>query len=147
MKKISAVILTAVMLFEQCSFTYAAEINALPETEEPLMYAEISDNMIGGYRPGDLDYNTPVYNSGISTYADIPSAYQSEVSEYLSARNQNPYGTCWAFSTIGCAEFDVFNKGLANASVDLSELQLGLLHLQFRFGSVGRHSRRSGQIS
>ena len=120
------------MLFEQCSFTYAAEINALPETEEPLMYAEISDNMIGGYRPGDLDYNTPVYNSGISTYVNIPSAYQSEASEYLSTRNQNPYGTCWAFSTIGCAEFDVFNKGLANASVDLSELQL----VYYTFNSV-----------
>ena len=132
MKKISAVILTAVMLFEQCSFTYAAEINALPETEEPLMYAEISENMIGGYRPGDLDYNTPVYNSGISTYVNIPSAYQSEASEYLSTRNQNPYGTCWAFSTIGCAEFDVFNKGLANASVDLSELQL----VYYTFNSV-----------
>ena len=95
------------------------------------VYAEIDDNMVGGYRPGDLDCNTPVYDE-VNTYSDIPSSFQSALDNYPENRNQNPYGTCWAFSTIGLAEFDLINKGYASASIDLSELQL----IYYTFNSV-----------
>ena len=48
------------------------------------------------------------------------------------SRNQNPYGTCWAFSSIGLEEFDLIAKGQRDSSVDLSELQL----IHFTFNSV-----------
>ena len=48
------------------------------------------------------------------------------------SRNQNPYGTCWAFSSIGLAESDLITKGQRDSSVDLSELQL----IHFTYNSV-----------
>ncbi len=36
-------------------------------------------------------------------------------------RDQNPYGTCWAFSAIGAVETDLLHDG---TDIDLSELQL-----------------------
>ncbi|MCR5249189.1 MAG: Ig-like domain-containing protein [Lachnospiraceae bacterium] len=41
---------------------------------------------------------------------------------YPPNRNQNPYGTCWSFSTNGLAEFYLISHGLADKSVDFSEL-------------------------
>lgn len=39
-------------------------------------------------------------------------------------RNQNPYGTCWAFSSVGAVESDLIKDNGADTSIDLSELQL-----------------------
>ena len=44
--------------------------------------------------------------------------------EYPAVRDQNPYGTCWAFSSLGLAEFDLISDGIAKKDIDLSELQL-----------------------
>ena len=57
---------------------------------------------------------------------NVPSAYPEDVSSYKKehpSRNQNPYGTCWAFSSIGLEEFDLIAKGQRDSSVDLSELR------------------------
>ena len=102
------------------------------QNSRALKYAEISDNMIGGYISSELDYNTPVYDNGISLYANIPSSFQNEIADYPDNRDQTPYGTCWAFSAIGLAEFDLINKGAANSAIDLSELQL----IYYNFNSV-----------
>lgn len=110
-----------------------AELPVVPETQEDdLVHAEASSKMYGGYIPGDLDKAAPVYDSGISTYSSLPSSYQSDLSRYPDTRDQNPYGTCWAFSTLGLAEYDLINKGYVDASIDLSELQL----VYFTFNSV-----------
>ena len=92
---------------------------------------------IGSYIPSSLDSDAPVYVSDIATYAqrNVPSAYPEDVSSYKKehpSRNQNPYGTCWAFSSIGLEEFDLIAKGQRDSSVDLSELQL----IHFTFNSV-----------
>lgn len=101
------------------------------EVDTPLIHAETNAYMTGGYIPGDLDKDTPVYDSGISMYSSIPSSWDNR-SRYPDNRDQNPYGTCWAFSTLGLAEFDLINKGYADFSIDLSELQL----IYFTFNSV-----------
>ena len=41
-----------------------------------------------------------------------------------ASRNQNPYGTCWSFSTIGGLELDLIRDKAANTSIDLSEFFL-----------------------
>lgn len=99
------------------------------------------DLIIGDYIKSNLDYNTPVYTSDTETYSNVPSTYPDEMNNlydsYPSTRNQNPYGTCWAFSSIGLAEFDLINdsikgNGTVDSSIDLSELQLAY----FTYNSV-----------
>ena len=102
-----------------------------------------------GYIPSDLDYNTPVVSgssSGIKRApATIPSSYQSNIEElktiYPDLRNQNPYGSCWAFATMGLMEFDLVKNNKVTKDIDLSELQLA--HFVYNFvqdplgGTVG----------
>ena len=95
-----------------------------------------SEMMTGGYIESDLDQNTPVYEPQIAMYSAIPTSYQTDPTEleekYPTTRDQNPYGTCWAFSSLGLAEYDLINDGTADKSIDLSELQLAY----FTYNSV-----------
>ena len=93
----------------------------------------------GGYIASDLDNNVPEYYSDIAMFADntIPSVFPENTitdikAKYPALRNQNPYGTCWAFSSMGLAEFDLINDKSNDSSVDLSELQLAY----FTYNSV-----------
>ena len=52
-----------------------------------------------------------------------PSAYSNKAS-MPPIRDQNPYGTCWAFGTIAAVEGDLIHDGAADTSIDLSELHL-----------------------
>lgn len=45
-------------------------------------------------------------------------------SRFPGTRDQNPYGTCWAFSTVALAEFDMIQNHGMSSSVDYSELGL-----------------------
>lgn len=67
--------------------------------------------------------------SGLLRAAVLPRAYMNDIntltSTYPGTKNQGNYDTCWAFSAIGLAEFDLITDDkLADKSVDLSELQL-----------------------
>lgn len=59
--------------------------------------------------------------------SQVPSAYMNTLAQvtekYPGTRDQGLYETCWAFSAIGLAEFDMINDGTADKSIDLSELQ------------------------
>lgn len=100
---------------------------------------------VGGYIPSDLDNNTPVYygNSLIRTYAStVPAVWPSNGidgirSTYPSVRDQNPYGTCWAFSSLGLAEFDLINKNQVSSDIDLSELQLAYFTFNYVIDPLG----------
>lgn len=61
--------------------------------------------------------------------ATIPSSYQNQLEElqqkYPGTRSQGNYNTCWAFSAVGLAEFDlIHDNGNMDKNIDLSELQL-----------------------
>ena len=57
--------------------------------------------------------------------AALPSYYNSYEKGVLPPiRDQNPYGTCWAHSSIGCMEADLIHDGFAGTDIDLSELHL-----------------------
>ena len=92
----------------------------------------------GGYIAGNLDDNTPIYEPEYVTYADslIPAKYPDNMDEfkvkYPALRDQGSYGACWAFSSIGLAEFDLINDKTKDSKVDLSELQLAY----FTYNSV-----------
>lgn len=66
---------------------------------------------------------------GKTEAATIPSFYQNSVEDlrqmYPGTRSQGKYSTCWAFSAVGLAEFDLIHDDkIADSSIDLSELQL-----------------------
>ena len=83
-----------------------------------------------GYIESELDNNTPLYEPDERLYMSVPTAYPENGiadirADYPANRDQNPYGTCWAFSSTGLAEFDMINDGLADKdTVDFSEAQL-----------------------
>lgn len=58
----------------------------------------------------------------LSAETAVPASY---VSPYItSVKNQNPYGTCWAFAFIGASEAGIYKQRLGTADTDLSEWQL-----------------------
>ena len=80
-----------------------------------------------------LNYRTPKFDESKIKHAPknnlpqattLPSKYSLIDKGYISPiRNQNPYGTCWAFAAIASAES---NYKIKNGSfIDLSEMQLG----------------------
>ena len=77
----------------------------------------------------DLDY-TPEPRKAKSTYArnyaiQLPSSYNTKGTQCVtSVKNQNPYGTCWAFSYIALAESYMMKQKGASSDIDLSEAQL-----------------------
>ena len=123
MKQIIRILLSCML----CLCTFLSTTQIIYAQDPNVETANTSDMMTGGYIEGDLDKDTPVHD-GIATYANLPTNYQSNIDEinqlYPSVRNQNPYGTCWSFATLGLAEFDLIHKGQANNTIDLSELQL-----------------------
>lgn len=135
-KRLTA-LLTCTALLVTSAFTSVWADNEQGTGQRP------SDEIAYGYVESDLDYNTPVYDSGISLYSAIPSAYPENgiadiESKYPANRDQTPYGTCWAFASTGLAEFDLINKGLADKdSVNFSELQLAYFTYNFVTDPLG----------
>ena len=57
--------------------------------------------------------------------SSLPSSYSSYERGVLPPiRDQNPYGTCWAFATIAAVEADLIHDGVFDTGIDLSELHL-----------------------
>gem|GEM_PF-2082084 len=75
------------------------------------------------------DYTAPSLGEGEEgegegSSASIPAEF-SLVDSMPAPRNQNPYGSCWAFGTIAAVESNIITQfGVDPASLDLSELQL-----------------------
>lgn len=118
-KKLLALLLGMTLLLSPVQYAQAEGDTDATENQAP----------VSGYIASDLDRNAPEDESGIALYSEIPASYpdngvQTLEDEYPVLRNQNPYGTCWAFSTMGLAEFDLINDGIFDKNIDLSELQL-----------------------
>ena len=137
--KLIALLLSLLIGFNTVGVCYGEEVeNEVPVVEENT--GNETEKNFYGYVPSDLDYNTPVIdqsNSGIAPIDTlVPLSYQSDINEinakYPEVRNQNPFGTCWSFSSLGMMEFDLINKGQFTRNNDLSELQLAY----FTFNNV-----------
>ena len=113
--KCIAVLLSLLMSFNTVGVCYAEEVNN-PSTDG-------SSHTFGDVISDYAD-DVPYYDSEVEAYADIPAHYELDKNMFPDVRNQNPYGTCWAFAALGLSEFDLIKRGLANKSIDLSELQL-----------------------
>ncbi len=75
------------------------------------------------------DYSAPMLGEGEEGEGEgasvsIPADF-SLVDRMPAARDQNPYGSCWAFGTVAAVESNLIMQGLADKDeIDLSEMQL-----------------------
>lgn len=88
---------------------------------------EIPADFTGGYfETGNRLSSYKEANSGLLQSSSLPDRYDSRNDNCItSVKNQNPYGTCWAFSAVGAGEATLVKQGFyAKGEIDLSELQL-----------------------
>ena len=65
------------------------------------------------------------YESGIALFAALPDKFDSRVDGYVtSVKNQNPYGTCWAYAAMASLEGSMLVAGRVGSDIDLSEWHL-----------------------
>ncbi len=95
---------------------YAGDGYALPDMEE---------NATGYREEGSLE-STPNSYMYSRNYGSYPSKYITP--NLPDVRNQNPYGSCWSFSSVAGAEASLIKKGLADSSINLAETQLVWFH-------------------
>lgn len=113
--KCIAVLLSLLMGFNTVGVCYAEEVNDSSTDGSSHTFGDVIS---------DYADDVPYYDSEVEAYTDIPTRYELDKNLFPDVRNQNPYGTCWAFAALGLSEFDLIKRGLANKSIDLSELQL-----------------------
>lgn len=67
-----------------------------------------------------------IYNDGTGENVTLPGKYDARTSGILpDVRNQNPWGTCWAFATCALIESSLIQQKLADSrSIDVSERHL-----------------------
>jgi len=116
-------LLTPETELETISQTVSA--NGIEVTVETATNAEVGGT---GYIPDHhlLSTTDNHYDPNAALQGTIPSAYSSvDLDRITVPKNQNPYGTCWSFSTINCLESStITNEGTGVDDIDLSELHL-----------------------
>jgi len=136
--RVLAIMLSFILTFTACAgnmgmMAFADENNGVrPEVEliEDEFVRDDETGHIGIVENDDIEQNEDSDGPSTSVVprSALPSWYGgfTEIKDkYPCTRNQNPYGTCWAFAATACAEFDmVKNHGMLKDYTDFSELQL-----------------------
>ena len=115
LKKILCVLLSIVMLAGVCPL--ALPVTAADEPAYGIGYVGL-----GNYAAPALGEGNE--GGGAAVSGSIPAQF-SLVDSMPAARDQNPFGSCWAFGTIASVESNIITQGLASKDeIDLAELQL-----------------------
>jgi C1A family cysteine protease len=75
--------------------------------------------------PVDRSYAIAVPTAAAMDLGTLPSSYDLRPSRVTSVRNQNPYGTCWAFASLGSLESNLLPTETRDFSEDNLVLQAG----------------------
>lgn len=123
-------------LSEELSEEHSEELSE--KTSEDLSESDEKEEYYYGYVAAEDEENVPTVKEGSFMEGGIESvlpSYYGSVSatdysillpSYIpKIRNQNPYGTCWAFASIALAEINMIKKGyISTKDADYSELAL-----------------------
>ena len=114
----SVCIISGIILFTP-NISFAKE--ALFVKEETV---DSSENIIS-----QSEYNNTLQNLDASyqitkALASYPTSYDPRTyNQVTSIKNQDPYGTCWAYGAVSTVESALIKQGMADSTIDLSELQ------------------------
>lgn len=88
--------------------------------------------------PDTLDESS-LLDSSLHGAASISDRYYNAADKGLvtAARDQNPYGTCWAFSAISACESSMIRRGLYDYTLDLSELHFSYFFFHTQADPLG----------
>lgn len=123
-------------LFKATLCTLLSAFIALPasvaafaaETNSPEILFELKTNKNGFQyikENENITANKIKANNNLITATVLPSKYNlADENLVTKVKNQNPYGTCWAFSALSSLESSLVKSGNADSSVDLSEKHL-----------------------
>ena len=126
-KKILGVFLSLSMALFMTPIPASAEGNHA-EIEEDGSEETSSEQEHGmGIIPDPENYDSPVKRrsneKGLIRSGALPSSYDARTEGLVtSVKNQGSFGTCWAFSSNAALESSFIKQGLADDSIDLSEL-------------------------
>lgn len=68
---------------------------------------------------------------GSRAHGVYPARYDSRAQGYVtSVKNQDPWGSCWAFGTLSAGESSMLKKGITGTDIDLSEMHLTYFFFQ-----------------
>ncbi len=133
MKKSALILVVVMSLFLTVSYatirTAYAESHTRHSNESSVEERELkehdgdSTNAFGYVEP-HIDKKHLMHRNTLTKSREaIPSSYSLvEKGLVTPVKDQNPYGTCWTFATVGSAESSIKRK--YNKTVDLAELQL-----------------------
>lgn len=97
-----------------------------PMTEEEIEFQKSLVPDLVPMKPIELDTDDLFAGMGAGMYASTRPSYDSRNLGIITPiRDQNPFGTCWAFSTFAIMESSLVNQNLATKDgIDLSERHL-----------------------
>ncbi len=137
-KKLLTLILVATLCVPSNSFAAPVTGSAITTSDKDyILGREMTDAEIEKQKeneptlktiPLDTSLTPQIYDSDelvtfSSEQTTTPTYYNSVEEGYITeVKNQNPYGTCWAFTTVACAEANILKK--TGKTFDLSEIHL-----------------------
>lgn len=115
-------ILCTLIAFPASVAAFATETNGpdilfkLKTNKNGFQYIEENEN---------IKANKSKTDNNLLKSVSLPAKYNLAENNLVSkVKNQNPYGTCWAFSALSSLESTLIKSGNADSSVDLSEKHL-----------------------
>ena len=93
--------------------------------------------------PIELDTDDLYAGMNINLLTEMEESYDSRTRNIIPAkvRNQDPWGTCWAFSTLATMESSLIQQNLASKnSIDLSERHLSYFAYNTGYDALGNAS-------
>ena len=150
-KRCTSTLLTGALIFTSLNINILfAESNNMASIKDvtisdskKTINQQIDDNLVNadkfqaatGYIDSGIDYdripdknllNTP----GLDMATTLPSTYSSVDKGYVtSIKNQNPWGTCWAFAAVAAMESYALAHGIVDDPADINLSEYALVYL------------------